>query len=121
MKLSADFLDLLRVFGDFEVRSMIVGGYAVARHGRPRATKDLDIWIEASPSNASRVIEALREFGAPLARAWPARQLDRSARAAVGARAADRARSVGLSPHQHVLPRTSVGGVHTPDGQDSAL
>jgi len=46
---------------------MIVGGYAVALHGRPRATKDLDLWIEASPANAPRVLEALREFGAPLA------------------------------------------------------
>ncbi len=66
MKLSPDFLDLLRAFAAFEVRSMIVGGYAVARHGRPRATKDLGVWIEASPANAPRVLEALREFGAPL-------------------------------------------------------
>ena len=67
MKLSPDFLDLLRAFAACEVRAMIVGGYAVALHGRPRATKDLDLWIEASPANAPRVLEALREFGAPLA------------------------------------------------------
>jgi hypothetical protein len=45
---------------------MIVGAYAVGVHGRPRATKDLDVWVEASSSNAPRVMAALREFGAPL-------------------------------------------------------
>lgn len=45
---------------------MVVGGYAVALHGRPRATKDLDIWVEPSIENAPRVMKALREFGAPL-------------------------------------------------------
>lgn len=45
---------------------MVVGAYAVGVHGRPRATKDLDVWVEASPVNAPRVIAALREFGAPL-------------------------------------------------------
>jgi hypothetical protein len=48
------------------VRFLIVGGYAVAFHGRPRATKDLDVWVEASPENAPRVLRALRAFGAPL-------------------------------------------------------
>lgn len=67
MTLSQDFLDLLRAFVAFDVRWMIVGGYAVARHGRPRATKDLDVWVEASPSNAQRIVAALRDFGAPLA------------------------------------------------------
>jgi hypothetical protein len=41
----------------------VVGGYAVALHGHPRYTKDLDIWIEASKSNAERLIKALVEFG----------------------------------------------------------
>lgn len=45
---------------------MVVGAYAVGVHGRPRATKDLDIWVEASRENAERVIDALRDFGAPL-------------------------------------------------------
>jgi hypothetical protein len=44
----------------------VIGAYAVGVHGHPRATKDLDIWIEASPENASRVMDALRQFGAPL-------------------------------------------------------
>jgi hypothetical protein len=49
-----------------EARFLIVGGYAVAVHGRPRATKDLDVWVEASPENARCVLQALRAFGAPL-------------------------------------------------------
>jgi hypothetical protein len=49
-----------------DARFLIVGGYAVALHGRPRATKDLDVWVEASTENAGRVFQALRAFGAPL-------------------------------------------------------
>jgi hypothetical protein len=43
-----------------------VGGYAVGVHGYPRATKDLDVWVEASEQNAPKVIAALRAFGAAL-------------------------------------------------------
>jgi hypothetical protein len=61
-----DFLDLLSAFNAAEVRYMVVGAYAVGVHGHPRATKDLDIWIQASTDNASRVMNALRTFGAPV-------------------------------------------------------
>jgi predicted nucleotidyltransferase len=61
-----DFLDLLSAFNAGEVLYLVVGAYAVGVHGHPRATKDLDIWIEASPENAARVMNALRAFGAPL-------------------------------------------------------
>jgi hypothetical protein len=54
------------VFIDHEVRFLIVGGYALAVHGHPRATGDLDVWIECSEANAARAYEALRAFGAPL-------------------------------------------------------
>src|SRR3954469_3910962 len=64
--MSPDFLDLLRALLGVEARFLVVGAYAVGVHGRPRATKDLDIWIESSAANAKRVIAALREFGAPL-------------------------------------------------------
>lgn len=47
-------------------RYLVVGAYAVGVHGHPRATKDLDVWIEASPGNAARLRDALRAFGAPL-------------------------------------------------------
>jgi hypothetical protein len=45
---------------------MVVGAYALAVHGRPRATGDLDIWIQPSKENAARVMRALAAFGAPL-------------------------------------------------------
>ena len=67
MKMSDDLLDLLRAFSEGEVRFMVVGAYAVAVHGRPRATKDLDVWVEASTDNARRVLAALKDFGAPVA------------------------------------------------------
>jgi hypothetical protein len=64
--MNANFLDLLIALNVAEARFLIVGGYAVGVHGRPRATKDLDVWIEASADNARRVVQALRDFGAPL-------------------------------------------------------
>jgi hypothetical protein len=65
--MNPDFVDLLRAFGDADVRFMIVGAYALAVHGRPRATGDLDVWIDATPQNAPRVMHALAAFGAPVA------------------------------------------------------
>ncbi len=64
--LAADLRDLLRAFADHEVRFLIVGGYALAVHGHPRATGDLDVWIDCNRANAARAYEALRSFGAPL-------------------------------------------------------
>ena len=65
--MNPDFVDLLRAFTAAEVRFLIVGAYALALHGRPRATGDLDIWVDATPENARRVMAALAKFGAPLA------------------------------------------------------
>lgn len=45
------------------VRCLVVGGYAIAFHGYPRYTKDLDVWIELSQKNADNIIEALETFG----------------------------------------------------------
>ena len=61
-----EFKELLSIFNDHEVKYMIVGGFAVMKYSEPRFTKDLDIWVEASSANASRIYNALREFGAPL-------------------------------------------------------
>jgi predicted nucleotidyltransferase len=63
---SPDFLDLLTALNDADAKYMLVGGHAVGIFGRPRATRDFDLWIEASSDNARRVMKALREFGAPL-------------------------------------------------------
>jgi hypothetical protein len=60
------FRELLQLLNDFEVRYLIVGGYAVMKYTEPRYTKDLDVWVENSADNASRVFGALEQFGAPL-------------------------------------------------------
>ena len=64
--MNPDFLDLLRALLAADVRFMVVGAYAVGVHGRPRATKDLDVWVEPSVENAPKVIRGLVDFGAPL-------------------------------------------------------
>lgn len=64
--MNPDFVGLLRALSEAEARYLIVGAYAVTFHSRPRATGDLDIWVDSTPSNASRVMRALVEFGAPL-------------------------------------------------------
>src|SRR5689334_9461541 len=65
--LPEDFRDLLIELSDAGAAFVIVGGYAVAFHGHPRATKDLDVLIKADAENAGRVYRALAAFGAPLA------------------------------------------------------
>jgi hypothetical protein len=64
--MNQDFLDLLSAFSDADVRFLVVGAYALAVHGRPRATGDLSVFIEATPENAGRVLAAFRQFGAPM-------------------------------------------------------
>ena len=65
--MNQDFVDLLRAFVAHDVRFLVVGAYALALHGRPRATGDLDVWVEATPENARRIVRALAAFGAPMA------------------------------------------------------
>jgi len=60
---SKDFEELLAFFSARKVRALIVGGYAFAYHARPRYTKDIDVWIDATPENAERLLEALNDFG----------------------------------------------------------
>lgn len=61
--LTDDFREFLRLLNAHRVEYLLVGGYAVALHGYPRATIDLDLWIRMAPENAARVMAALREFG----------------------------------------------------------
>jgi hypothetical protein len=61
--LNQDFKEFIQSLNDNDVRYLVVGGYAVALHGYPRYTKDIDIWIEMAPANASRVVRALEQFG----------------------------------------------------------
>lgn len=58
-----DVRDLLALLDKHGARFMIVGGFAVAAHGFPRYTKDLDIWVECSQENARRLLATLDEFG----------------------------------------------------------
>jgi hypothetical protein len=62
-----EFRDLLIELHDAGAEFVLLGGYAVAFHGHPRATKDLDILVRPDPENAKRVYAALAAFGAPLA------------------------------------------------------
>jgi predicted nucleotidyltransferase len=61
--LSQDFKEFIQSLNAEHVRFLIVGGYAVALHGHPRYTKDMDVWIENAPDNAARVVAALERFG----------------------------------------------------------
>ncbi|AXC16455.1 hypothetical protein ACPOL_7265 (plasmid) [Acidisarcina polymorpha] len=63
---SQDFKELLSAFNEHRVKYLIVGGYAVAVHAQPRATKDLDLFVQPEPENAKAVYAALAKFGAPL-------------------------------------------------------
>ncbi|HLY38643.1 MAG TPA: hypothetical protein VKU61_11450 [Candidatus Binatia bacterium] len=64
--LNPDFAEMLRALSAEGVEYLVVGAYAMAAHGVPRATGDIDVWVRSSPANAERVLRALHRFGAPL-------------------------------------------------------
>jgi hypothetical protein len=64
--LNPDFRDMLSALSDEAVEYCLVGAYALAVHGVPRATGDIDLWVRPTPGNARRVLAALQRFGAPL-------------------------------------------------------
>jgi hypothetical protein len=64
--MSGDFRDIVAQLMQAGARFMVVGAHALSVHGVPRATADLDIWIDRTPENASRVWKALAAFGALL-------------------------------------------------------
>ncbi len=61
--LNQDFKEFIMSLNDNLVRYLVIGGYAVALHGYPRYTKDIDIWIEPTPENAANMVKALEQFG----------------------------------------------------------
>ncbi len=65
--MNEDFIDFLRCLLKEDARFLVVGAHAMAAHGVPRATGDIDIWIDRESPNARRVFQALADFGAPLA------------------------------------------------------
>jgi hypothetical protein len=60
-----DFEELLAILNARKVRYLVVGGYAVAFHAQPRATKDIDLWVKPDLANAAALCETLAEFGVP--------------------------------------------------------
>ena len=64
--LNEDYRDMLHALSDEKVRFLLVGAYALAAHGYPRATMDMDIWVMPSPENAEAVLRALTRFGTPV-------------------------------------------------------
>lgn len=67
-----DFAEMLRLLTAESVDFLVVGGYAVAGHGVPRATGDIDVWVRPTADNADRLWQALERFGAPRSRLSPA-------------------------------------------------
>jgi hypothetical protein len=64
--LKKDFSDMIKIFLEEEVRFLLVGGISINLYGYVRATKDMDLWIEANKENALKVFKALAKFGAPM-------------------------------------------------------
>jgi hypothetical protein len=61
--LENDFLDFVSLCNKYEVKYLVVGGYAVSIHGYPRSTKDLDICIKISGDNAEKMVRVIEDFG----------------------------------------------------------
>lgn len=61
--LNQDFREFIQSLNDNQVHYLVIGGYAVAFHGHPRYTKDMDVWIEMNPENATQIVKALEQFG----------------------------------------------------------
>ncbi|MBP9199354.1 MAG: hypothetical protein KBF47_05055 [Gemmatimonadales bacterium] len=64
--MNPDFVEMLAELHAAGADYLVVGAHALAAHGRPRATGDLDLWVRPTPDNARRVYAALQRFGAPL-------------------------------------------------------
>jgi len=63
VNLPPDFREFLKLLNAHQVEYLLIGGYAVAYHGYPRATADMDIWIAVHPQNAEKVAAVLKAFG----------------------------------------------------------
>ncbi|MCH8853560.1 MAG: hypothetical protein IID41_13045 [Planctomycetes bacterium] len=101
--MNPDFYDMLSAFTAEGVEYLLVGAQALAVHGVPRATGDLDLWVRATPENASRVLAALRRFGAPLDQV-----------SAADFASEDVVFQIGVAPHRIDLV-TSIEGIEFKD------
>lgn len=107
--LDRDFLDILRALFEAGAEFLVVGAHAMALHGVPRATGDLDVFLRPTPRNAQRVMQALHTFGAPVA-AHGVRQVDFETPNTVY--------QIGLPPRRIDL-MTSITGVEFEEAWDS--
>jgi hypothetical protein len=107
----ADFRDVLLALGAHSVRFLVVGAHALAAHGVPRVTGDLDLWVEPTAANASQVWRALAAFGAPLA-TLGVRESDFST--------LDQVIQLGLPPYRIDI-MTSISGVEFGPAYEEAL
>ena len=64
MILNEDYKDIVQALNDEQVEFILIGAYALAAHGYPRATMDIDLWVRPSPKNAQAVLRAIKRFGA---------------------------------------------------------
>jgi len=64
--MNTEFVEMLSALSAADAEFLVVGAHALAAHGVPRATGDLDLWVRGTPENARRVMVALKSFGAPL-------------------------------------------------------
>ncbi len=101
--MNPDFYDMLSAFTAEGVEYLLVGAQALAVHGVPRATGDLDLWVRAAPDNATRVMAALRRFGAPLQQVCEADFTQK-----------DVVFQIGVAPHRIDLV-TSIDGIEFED------
>ncbi len=101
--LNEDYKEMLSCFSDEKVEYLLVGAHALAVHGHPRATKDIDFFVRANADNAVRLIHALQRFGAPTQGLSPA---DFSTRGAVF--------QIGAGPRRIDI-LTSIDGVDFED------
>lgn len=63
MEIQSDFRELLELFNAHKVEYVIVGGYALAFHGAPRFTGDIDLFVNSDRENAKKILQALKQFG----------------------------------------------------------
>ena len=96
-----DWFDLLTALLDARARFLVVGAHALAVHGVPRGTQDLDVWVDPDAANVERVWHALAEFGAPLASLGVTHD---------DLRRVDTVVQLGLPPNRIDL-RTSISGI----------
>lgn len=70
--LPKDFKEFLKLLNEADVRYLLIGGYAVAYHGYPRATADMDVWVAVAPDNAAKLVDVFRRFGMQSQKLTPA-------------------------------------------------